>query len=225
MESLSLEEIEIIIVEFKKLLSNYNFKEYMINEYERVIVVEDSLVLYLGIIRDNSYSVGEDVNTPKYNLVIEELIYNFIGWKYNHTQFINYLSSKFKKKYLSVHFHYYKFRGYNTNHFWLKEPTTGARVNELLPELKLQERYEQWEGIPYYFIVLEMKHNQGNNGIGVAYTKQKPHQFIVSKGKEVIKRGILGFGEIRKNNYFKEAFESWKGISRQKRLENHLEYF
>lgn len=93
MESLSLEEIEIIIVEFKKLLSNYNFKEYMINEYERVIVVEDSLVLYLGIIRDNSYSVGEDVNTPKYNLVIEELIYNFLGWKYNHTQFINYLSS------------------------------------------------------------------------------------------------------------------------------------
>lgn len=229
MESLSLKEIEFIIEEFKKKLSSYFVKEYVINKYEKIMVVEDSLVLYIGILKNELYSVGE-VRIPKYKLVIEELIHNYLGWKYNHTQFIQNLSLKLNKHYLSLHFQYNKFTGYETNAYWLKEePTTAARVDKLLPELKLRERYEQWEGILYYFIVLEMKHKLGGKGIAVAYTKQKPQRYVISKGKEVIKRGFLGFGDIRSNKRnnisFGDAFESWKGINRQARLENHLEYF
>lgn len=89
----------------------------------------------------------------------------------------------------------------------------------------MRERYEAWEGIRYYFIVLEMPDAAGNTHYGVAYTTQTPHSYVATRCTESIKKGFR-FGEtrmIRQN--LKDAFDSWKGVKRQIRFEKYFKYF
>lgn len=216
----SLEKAQFILAEFEKCLEGYLIEEYYINDHEKVLLIEDSLALYCGIIEYDTFQEGK----VDFGVHIEELTYNTLGWKYNHTQFVKKMEEITGIQYL-VHIEYKKFRGY-TRIYWCPErETLCEQIGKTLPELKLRERYEAWEGIKYYFIVLEMPDVSGNIHYGVAYTTQTPHRYVADRCTESIKKGFR-FGEIRMiRQNLKDAFDSWKGVKRQIRFEKYFKYF
>lgn len=240
---LPLDTVNYILNQFMKNLSQYSLKTYDINSLEKVLVIEDSLVLYIGKILEDPCTVCENVkemyawtknnnymNMPSkdedyYLLHIEELTYNNLGFKYNHTKFIREMVNITEIDCLGIDITYNKFKGYTRLYWCPEQETLVEQIQQLVPELRLRERYESWEGIHYYFIILEIRDINGKIEYAVAYTNQKPHNYIISKGRKWIKYGLNGNDDIRMNKLgFCRAFNSWKGKSRQYRLEEYLRY-
>ncbi|KJB86155.1 hypothetical protein AZ66_20385, partial [Paenibacillus sp. E194] len=240
---LSLSTVKYILNKFETYLDCYSIKTHYIDQLQKVILIEDSLALYVGIIKSQSPVCSnveamfawtrqtEFMDMPAsgndyYELYIEEVTYNSLGFKYNHSKFIREMESITSIQNLSLNVSYLKFKGL-TRLYWCQEKETLLeKVDRLLPEMKLRDRYENWDGVNYYFIVLEMEGVSGNHEYAVAYTNQKPHNYVNSKGREWIKNGIQDGVNIRtyRRNFYR-AFDSWKGKSKQYRLENHLKYF
>jgi len=239
---LPLRTVDYILSEFEKKLEGYTVQTFNINNFEKVLLIEDSLALYVGkILSDHPVCLNaeeiyawtkknEYMDMPKrgadyYYLIIEELTYNTLGFKYNHSKLIREIEAVTKIGHLGLDVSYTKFKGYTRLYWCPRVETLTEKIGTLLPKLKLRERYEAWEGTLFYFIVLEIQDINGNYEYGVAYTNQKPHSNVVTKAHECIKKG-LSIGDIRVHRRdFINAFNSWKGKNRQYRLENHFRYF
>ena len=96
-----------------------------------------------------------------------------------------------------------------------------------IPQLRLKERYEQWQGVQYHFIVIELENLDGLRTCVVAYTTTNPHIYIRNFCKTIITNKRYTAGEFVRGNHkrFEEYFISWKRESVKERLENHLSYF
>lgn len=243
MSYIPLETIKYFIGEFEKKLYGYSLQKYFIDELTRVVVLNDSLVLLIqidahiadpclnaeqihGEDRKNKYLCFPIKGECYYTLHIEELTYNEIGFKYNHTKFVNILEESTQIRYLSLALSFSKFKGYSRLYWCMDTETNSERIANLMPELKLRERYNAWEGVLYYFIVIELTDIFGEIERAVVYTSQKPHTHVINMGRKWMKCGNFPNGSARMDySKFHQAFASWKGIRRQKRLENHLKYF
>ena len=241
---LPLKTVQYILDKFEKNLSKYSAETYNIDELQKVVILEDTLALYIGIQKED-YPICENVeekyewakdfefmDIPEkgkdyYILVIEELTYNTLGFKYNHSAFIREMEAITGIEYLSLDITYTKFRGYSRAYWCLEEKTFVEKINDLVPEAKLKDRYKSWECIKYNFIVLEMEDISGNIEYSVGYTIQNPHSYINRRCKKMLQKGTYNsLGDIRQDKLkFKKAFESWRGKSRKYRLENHFRYF
>ena len=230
MNYFSLETIKFIKNEFEKKLNTFSIEHYKIDDFQDVLVVNDSFVLYLHIVSQKATSV-ENYGKYYFSLYISELTFNEIDFKYDHKNFIKTLTAELKVSPIIDYFSdseesyivYEKFKGFSYSKWsgWLSLP---ERINKELPELKLKERFESQEGLKYYFVIIEFIIN---NKIyrGVAYTMMKPHLFIVSLGRRYIKTGTLS-NEIRVTTQeFHKEINKLKGISRKERLENYMKYF
>ena len=242
MSHLPLRTVSYIQNEFEKTLNQYTVKEHPIDSFEKILIIEDSLVLYVGkVINPCPVCLNADeifawtANTEYmdipvrgenyYRLHIEELTYDEIGFKHKHGKFLQRIETMTKIKHLNIDVSYSKFKGYSRLYWCLESETLAEQVNNAIPSLRLRERYEAWDGILYHFIVLEFEAANGAIEYAVAYTNQKPYSFVRDKCHEWIKRGF-NVGDMRGSyNGLKETFSSWKGTSRQYRLENHLRYF
>ncbi|MBC1888080.1 hypothetical protein HCA63_06915 [Listeria booriae] len=243
MSYISLDTIKYFIHEFEKKLHGYSLQKNFIDELTHVVVLNDSLVLLIqieayianpclnaeqihGDDRKNKYLCFPIKGEHYYTLHIEELTYNEIDFKYNHTKFVNILEELTQIQHLSLTLSFSKFKGYSRLYWCMDTETNSERIANLLPELKLRERYNAWKGIRYNFIVIELTDISGEIERAVVYTSQKPHTHVINMGRQWIKCGNFPSGSVRMNySKFHQAFTSWKGICRQKRLENHLKYF
>lgn len=180
---------------FEKCFDKYSFEIYELGEYEKVYVVEDSFVVYLGIkqTRDltdetvdyyaqNDYGIFSTLTGHLF--IIEELTYNQL-FKINATK----LKKEIFGKYAPYAPYIYKFFKMDINkpiknlNFIEEEKylegkcdyykTNFYRVNRVLPFLKLQERYESLKGFPQTFILYEVDYN-GKRGYAVNNTTS-PH--------------------------------------------------
>lgn len=237
---LPLRTVEFILNKFEKELEKYSIEIFNINKLQKCIVIEDSLVLFVGIIesefplcvnveemygwtKNNEYMDFPNHDTTYYELYIEELTYNTLGFKYNHAKFTRELEAYTNINHLGLDIVYKKFKGY-TRLYWAPDrETLVEQIDREIPKLRLRERYESWEGIEYNFIIMKMNNELGECKYAVAYSTSKPHSYILTRGKEWIKKGIRG-GDFRDGG-FTSAFNSWKGTKRQFRLENYFEYF
>jgi hypothetical protein len=240
MPHLPLKTVNFILNKFEKELEKYSIEIFVIDKLQKCIVIEDSLVLFVGIIesqsplcanyeekyastKDNQYMDFPNYNTTHYELYIEELTYNTLGFKHNHSRFIRELEAHTNIDFLGLIIEYKKFTGY-TRPYWSPDiETLAEQIDKKIPNLRLRERYESWDGVEYNFIIMKMNNKTDGCRYAVAYSTLKPHSYILAKGKEWIKKGIHG-GEFRDGGFI-SAFNSWKGTKRQFRLENYFEYF
>lgn len=242
MSYLPLRTVNYILNEFEKTFDKYSVQTYSIDNFRKVVLIEDSLALYIGIKEDsmpiclnadeiyswalnNNYMDIPSKNTTSYCLTIEELTYNSLGFKYTHSKFLHNIEKTINIPYLATSITYTKFRGYTRLYWCLDTPTLAEVINRQLPQLHLRERYEAWEGINYYLIIIELDNINGTTEYAIAYTTQKPHSYITSKCANWIKTGKIEGDTRRKYNEFQNAFNSWKGMRRQERLEKHMRYF
>lgn len=242
MTHLPLRTVMFIQKEFETNLRPYNVKTFIIDDFRKILLLEDSLSVYIGIeesgspvcenaeemygwTRNNSFMDMPNKKDTYYELKIEELLYNSLGFKYNHSAFIRKIEAITKIPYLSLDVTYTKFRGYTREPWLLYTRNLGEEIDSLLPKLRLKERYNEWEGVLYYLIVIELDSIDEKLEYAVSYTTQKPHSYIISKCKDWIEHGFT-LGDLRVHyKEFKHCFDSWKGTKRQVRLEKHMRYF
>lgn len=230
---------------FIKKLDKYNIKRKDIGNGNEIIIIEDSLILLVSIYKSistvplNAYDLykyrehSEFLEIPQtyknyYELGIEELTYNEIGFKYNHSAFVRELEKTLNEQHLGLDIHYTKFRGFSRLYWCPEDESTVEMINRLYPDLLLKERYDTWEGIKYYFIIMSVKDKNEIEKYAVAYTTRKPHSFILEQAKYWIKHGFSNteMMQIRDDRQrFIDAFNSYNGVSRQKRIEEYFKYF
>ena len=167
----------------KERLNEFNYSIFKINDYENVLLIEDSLVLYIGakeknfLLDDKTTKNGNIVD--RYVIVIQELTYNEIFNKRAFSKFlkgIHILDGVYKSCEHKNNIYYRPFKisqpyepitkGYHQKAF---DDSNFDYVCEAVPELRLKERYTNWQGRLVYIIVYEFHYN-GQIGYASART-------------------------------------------------------
>lgn len=170
-----------------KEFEEYTLKEYLISDYEKVVLLEDSLVIYYGLkgkrclFTDKNEKNGNIAD--RYSIVIQELTCNelFDSKKFNKViKNIHLITASYvgAEKYNNIY--YRPFTSGNTEerimgsyHPTIDTQSNFGYVNEKVPELDLEGRYDAWEGFLYYYIVYELR---VNNILGHAVTRTTDSQ-------------------------------------------------
>ncbi len=162
-----------VVNEYEKVISNYSFTSYKITDYETVYVIQDLFVIYLGLVSFSTHS-----EPGNYMVVFEELLDNSI-FKFNFSGFSRKFSSEETTYIMYKRFHgnwEEPIRDINDLNYGILSSeqiqkltsyhieSKAKYVNNNLPQLKLKERYEQWEGYLYNIIIYEL-----SNGVKTGY--------------------------------------------------------
>ncbi len=113
------------------------------------------------------------------------------------------------------------------NHKCIERAKLADKIDALKPELQIKDRIDAWNGISYYFIILEVYDCLNNKKIGVFRTTSKPYTYVQTKCRRWIKDGFQHGNFDIVSNGFEEALLSWnaKGTKRKEILEDNLKYF
>ncbi len=196
-----------IVLDYEKEIEPYSYNKINLNDTECVYVIQDTFIIYLGLI-----NYGDD-SFVNYTVVFEELLDNPI-FKFNY--------SKFSRKYSTderFHLEYKRFHG-----IWgepIREQRqygigfkpdeenpvlfyVGSRadyINKALPELCLKQRYTQWEGYLYHFIIYELSDGE-RIGYALYYTDNpKIHKIARDKANDVEYCGLTAYaGRFQKKS-------------------------
>ncbi len=229
---------------YKKSFEFHNYIEFKVDDLESVYLLDDSLAIAvkINLVRQpvplNAFEIYKDKIGPYFDmpeqdkiyfcLNIEELTYNEINYKYNHSDFIRKIKKELQLScYLGDSITYTKFRGYTRPYWCPNDEMPLEYYDKKIPELKLRERYETWEGIKYYFIVIEIKGADDSFAHVVSYTITNPHSYMHKFCDKIIKKKGYTLGEYVRGDRFKfrEKLKSWKRIKYKERVENNLTYF
>lgn len=241
MHHLPFNTIVFIYEEFLKKLDKFSIKEYEINIMEKVLCVEDSLILYIKISKsDNNYTLNPEekekilkknnitnsVNKYKgfFKIEIFELTYNEINFKHNHSEFIRNIKHKTKINEIVHDVYYKKFESFKPSYMSNTDISLNEKINEKIPELKLEDRYNCWLGVKYYFIIFEIISINTEKSYAISIVSKSPESFVTKICTSWIKKGIKTSDFITHCGKIKESFNSWKGKKRQFILENCLKY-
>lgn len=229
---------------FEKKLDGFSVQVINHNELERVYVLEDSLVLLVQFalatlpVCTNAIDFYADyIDHPYlefpvesglyYDFIVEELTPNEINFKFDRTRFIEEVETLYNMRDIGLDVIYTRFKGYQRLYWCPDTETTAERINRQIPELQLKARYNAWPGALYNYVVFEFEDANGTMHYAISYIKTSPKAYINKMGKEYIRTGQLTTENTRHedSNAFYDALRSWKNISRQKRIEEHLRYF
>lgn len=225
----------LVYEDFLELYKPHEIKRYKISETEEVVVIEDTLLFYVKIDMTCEFILYEEyreeyINQGICGLDIEELTPNGLI-QYKHLRFEEYVSEKYGIFTQSIR--YARFHGINVKYLPKRMLSHAEYVMRKLPEVRLQERYEAWEGELYNIVVFEMKGMDGTLAYAVDVIKGKVHPYVLKIAKNLIERKsyIYAFGEIGLSQCgaidkeFTELFRSHKNVRMIKRLQENMRYF
>ena len=197
-------------------LSEYDVKVIKDSDFEIILSADDDLVVDIWTAPYGFEPYGD------YTFFIQELTYNKL-FKYNVSAF----KRIFKGKYIDIQ--HLLFDGPNRYQSSINRLNY---INEKYPELRIKEKYDEYPGDPYTFVIVEMENADGSTGYGVGFTNKKPKDLLLKVCKELEKKtnaNLEGNGanglEFDLSKGFINAFLSWKGEKKTQRLENHLRYY
>lgn len=217
------------LLTFERRFDTYTYISYDVSKYEKVYIVEDSFIVYIGIKQTQEITdftlqyayedpYGRFIPLTGHIFIIEELTYNDIH-KIN--------ASKLRREIFGEYARYapyiYKFFNLDINkpiknlnfveeenylagkrEYW---KTNFFKVDSLFPFLELKSRLEEWKGKPYTFILYEVNYN-GWVGVAVNSTTSPyitKHALKTIKEMEKAVRNIYEtFDEINLNDKDKE---------------------
>ncbi|MBR5535851.1 MAG: hypothetical protein IKU60_04300, partial [Clostridia bacterium] len=171
---------------FEEKIKKYNPSSVLINEFERAYIIDDSLVLLVSFERDdmpvcvnvedmfperinNPYFDLPDGSEQYYDFVIEEITHNDIGFRFKTQEFIRELEERFFLKNLNLDVKYKKFRGFQRIYWCPDVETSAERIDRLCPELHIRDRYDNWTGNLYNYIIYKFEGFDGQSEIAVSY--------------------------------------------------------
>ena len=145
----------------------YEYSEIEINEIEKVFIIEDSFIIYIGLKPHSNMhewianSHGVRVEEPEliqiYSIVFEELSYN---------ELFKFKAADFIRKHNFYFYDFILYRSFNGVVDFIDPYGKEYRnsvfqyVNDNCPSLKLQERYNNWPGFLVNYIIYELEINE-----------------------------------------------------------------
>ncbi len=142
---------DIILTRFEKYISEYSFSKYVIGYQEVVYLIEDSAIEYFSVHKENCGRI-----------VIEEIFNEGI------------LELKLKKFEIQPEGAVLQFfpylGGLGVSNPYMKSQFD--KVNILLPELKIKERFNNWPGFSVPYLVFELT-DEGKKGYAICKTNAK----------------------------------------------------
>jgi len=217
------EAMEKIIETYRSsYLSSYSVKTIQLTPNEKLLVAEDSFVIYFLLTKNGLYNRANNALT----VIIQDMTFNDL-FKFNWAEFQR------KFVYGNVYIDYIPFKGIiSLENNWNDVPIGYFdSINNRLPELRLVDRYHNHTGFVYNFVIFELIDISGQKSVAIGYTTAKVHQFVMKVCKELEKANYnsLKANGCRSLNYglsraFIDAFLSWKGKKRNWILENQLSY-
>ncbi len=194
-----------VISEYENVLCGLTFSRFDIGQCEATYLIEDTFIIYVGLI---NFSSSEQF--PMFSVVFEEFSYNEL-FKFNVSAF----SRKFDVNIIKYH----KYTGalgkplhalteWNGHSYEVSSvivPSQFQKVCSLLPDLRIVERHDAWEGFLYIFIVYELiDHNK--TGYAICYTNTpNPHTVAQRKGNDVEMSAIMYYPYYLKCGYVAEG--------------------
>lgn len=182
---------EKVISDYENILNKFSYKKYSINKDENVYIIEDSFIIYIGLINYFTNS-----SFPQYHALFEEFLYNEI-FKFN--------ISAFARNFDYGFIQYKKFNGslrtpiIRTNEEILLKSKFDY-IDKNLPFLKIEERYKNWNGFLYNFIVFELK-GENSTGYAICSTKDyKIHSTALKKCDDLEYGALLNIHYINNSN-------------------------
>ena len=167
-------------------LKEFEYKKYVISNRSVVLLIEDTFVISFSI-----YYMSYN----SYMTVIEELMPNDL-FKFVYSKFFSLLSNNGRMNNYETFHLYKKFYGdyedFSSSPYFESEylKSMYSEINEKLPEINLKERYENWEGWTYYFIVYEVNYKD-RIGCTIHYTQNNmPLNYAYSNVKNLEGRGL-----------------------------------
>ena len=181
-----------VISKYEQYLENFTYNTLTINNYERVYIVEDTFVIYVGLI-----DFSPSTNYQNYTVVFEELLDNPI-FKFNFTAFCKDFPQNEKGKIFYKRFHGIWAEtlrkesdiidmihlSYGQGWSYYIESKT-EYVDKSLPELNLRQRFDNWEGYLHHFIIYEL--SDGTRTGHSIYTTKNPniHKTALEKANDL----------------------------------------
>ena len=195
---------------------------YDVDQYNRVIVIEDSFVVSFQLVPEDVVWKDNESYLWKYSIIyIQELTENEI-FKFSWVAFQRLFS------YSGVVINYLKYRGTN---YYDKNIDNYEKINNELPFLELNERQNNYLGELYHLVILKMIDVDGNSVYGVGYTKSELKKFIKKLCKELQEKGTnsIKYGAsclpFQENRKYITAFLSWQGKKKLWRIENKFSFY
>ena len=229
---------------FEKKIEKHNPSSIIINEFEKVYIIDDSLILLVFFEKNdmpvctnakehfperinNPYLKLPEDNEQYYNFVIEEITHNDIAFNFKTQEFVKELEDTFQLKDLNFDIFYRKFKGFQRIYWCPEVETSAERINKLKPELHIRDRYNNWTGNLYNYIVFEFEGLDNKKEFAVAYTQSLAQGYVNKICNEYIKNGKFGTDNTRFANRrnFENLIKSWKRVPRQEIVEKHLRFY
>lgn len=202
-----------------------NVQTIKCSDRETIVIIEDELFVDFSLIFGSYADVMEgkkqdytDEPTQRH-VIIQELTNNEL-FKFNFAGF----QRKFKYPLII----FYSFKGYNSYSFTTDKIKA---LDQMYPQLKIEERNASYEGVQYHFIVFEMEGVNGDIGYGIGYTTGKIHNYVLKTCQQLEEKNsrslqVWGTSSIFAiESGFVDTFLSWEGKKKRWRLENHLTYY
>lgn len=175
----AVEQFKNIINEYELIIESLSYVKYSIKEYELAYLIEDSFIIYIGLIH------ATPDFSENYVILFEELSENAI-FKFNINGFIRRFEFGIIK--------YKKFNGragepidYTTkfmqNTYEIDEVLIESKFNyvdQKIPQLHVKERYNSWEGFLYNFIIFEIS-KKIKKGYAICQTRKVDVHKVATK--------------------------------------------
>lgn len=142
---------ELLRERFEKYISEYSFRVFTIGYQEVVYLIEDSIIEHISVRKEN------------YGRVVIEEIFNEGVYNLKLKKFENQPEGA-----IVQFFPYYG--GLGVSNPYMKSQF--ERVNKMLPELRIKERFENWPGFSVPHIVFELT-DEGKTGYAICQTNAK----------------------------------------------------
>lgn len=198
---------------YENEIKNFKYKVYYINKHEKIYLLEDSFVMYVGAKGMNALFGDKDRKdktiTYRYCIVFQELTFNNLYDTRKFSKFVKNIknvTSSITRSTDCMNLFYRPFAIGNTEEKILKGYRTKfynksnfKNVNDKLPEIKLQNRFDEWEGTPKNYIVYEFIYYKNEIGYAITPTSDSnPRLAAVNLMKKYEKKHghILPFKEI-----------------------------
>lgn len=196
-------------VAYEEIISRYSFMIYQLDSHEIVYIIEDSFIIYLGLV---DFSYGDDTRHKYYRVVFNELLENCI-FKFNYCSFL-------KKQGVinGIDIEYKRFHGIwgepirdlsDFNLQFQDELKNMANfqiagkadyVNNRLPQVQLKKRYEQWSGHLYNFIIYELNENDRTGYAFYCSDNPMIHKVARQKANQIEWTALETFVALQKCN-------------------------
>ncbi len=238
MAFLPLDTVKLFVSLFDDIyLYGYKVKKVKLSSdgLQKIYILDDELVLSVRILKDKSVTPlnaqelfkrahgrgNRFVHIPSeseiyYQLEIQELTPNTIGFYFFKDEFIDRLEMLTGIDSLGLDVDYVRFNGWRRPYWNPEKELLIERVDRLRPELKLKERFEKWEGYAYHFAIIKLL-RRGRPEYAVAYFKSNPNAYLKCFVDRYEKTGTIS-SDIRGGRGFMNSYRAFPKAKRLKYL-------